>query len=123
MRKKKPGKIINIASLLAERARESLTTYSVSKGAVLQLTRSLAVEWAPYKINVNAIGPGYYKTEMTKPLYQDAKFNKWLESKCPMGRWGKPEELVGTAVFLASAASDFMTGQVLYVDGGWLAKI
>lgn len=123
IRRKKPGKIINLASLLAERARETLTTYSVTKGAVLQLTRSLAVDWAPHRINVNAIGPGYFRTEMTKPLYQDPRFNQWLAAKCPQGRWGRPEELVGAAVFLASAASDFVTGQVLYVDGGWLAKI
>jgi gluconate 5-dehydrogenase len=123
IRKNQPGKIINIASLLAERGRRGIAAYAVSKGGVLQLTRSLAIEWAEHRINVNAIGPGYFKTEMTKPLYQDEEFNRWLKTKVPVGRWGKPDELVGTAVFLAASASDFITGQIVYVDGGWMAQI
>jgi gluconate 5-dehydrogenase len=119
----KPGKIINIGSLSCEVSRPSLAAYTASKGGVRQLTKALAVEWAKYKINVNAIGPGYFATEMTKPLTENPEFDKWVKKKTPLGRWGRPEDLVGTAVFLASASSDFVTGQILYVDGGWLANL
>ena len=87
------------------------------------LTKSLAVEWAKYKINVNAIGPGYIATELTAKLKADKDFNKWVISKTPLERWGLPEDIAGTAVFLASNASDFVTGQIIYVDGGWLAAL
>ena len=120
---KKPGRIINISSLSAENARAKIAPYNVSKGGIKQLTKSLAVELAPYNINVNAIGPGYFATEMNRPLFKDKKFDKWVKEKCPQSRWGKPEELAGAAVFLASEASSFVTGQSIYVDGGWLAKI
>ncbi|MBO8131027.1 MAG: SDR family oxidoreductase [Candidatus Marinimicrobia bacterium] len=117
------GKIINIASLLSEAARASIPAYAASKGGIRQLTKALAVEWAKDGINVNAIGPGYFETELTKPLVEDEKFTEWVKLRTPLGRWGKPEELVGTAVFLASESSDFITGQVIYVDGGWLANL
>ena len=87
----------------------------------MQLTKSLAVDWAKYGILVNAIGPGYIKTPLTAPLAADADFDRWVKNRCPLGRWGQPDDLAGAAVFLASAASDFITGQMLYVDGGWLA--
>ena len=117
------GKIINIASLMSQAARPTTTAYAASKGGMLMLTRSLAVEWAKYNINVNAIGPGYIKTDLTEPLWTDDDFNNWVLSRTPFKRWGRPEDLVGAAVFLASAASDFVTGQILYVDGGWLAAL
>jgi gluconate 5-dehydrogenase len=119
----KPGKIINIGSLLCHAARATNAPYASSKGGLLMLTKSLAVEWAKYQINVNAIGPGYIQTELTKPLWTDQDFDKWVLSKTPLGRWGKPEDIVGTAIFLASPASDFVTGQIVYVDGGWLAML
>ncbi len=119
----KPGKIINIGSLLCHAARATNAPYASSKGGLLMLTKSLAVEWAKYRINVNAIGPGYIQTDLTKPLWTEQDFDKWVLSKTPLGRWGKPEDIVGTAVFLASPASDFVTGQIVYVDGGWLAML
>ncbi|MFA5864428.1 MAG: SDR family oxidoreductase [Phycisphaerae bacterium] len=117
------GKIINIGSLMCQAARPSVAPYTVSKGGVLMLTKALAVEWAKYNINVNAIGPGYFDTEMTKQLQADEKFNNWVLSNTPLGRWGDPNDLVGVLVFLASHASDFVTGQIIYVDGGWLASL
>ena len=120
---RKGGKIINIGSLMCHGARPTTTAYAASKGGLLMLTKSLAVEWAKYKINVNAIGPGYIATELTEKLRADKNFNKWVVSKTPLGRWGQPDDLAGAAVFLASAASDFVTGQIFYVDGGWLAAL
>ena len=117
------GKIINIASLMSQVSRPGTSAYTASKGAVAQLTKALAVEWAPHGINVNAIAPGYFKTELTEPLYTDRKFDRWVRDKTPMGRWGEPEDLAGLAVFLASPASDFITGQVIYADGGWLSTV
>jgi len=119
----KAGKIINIGSLMCHGARPTTAAYATSKGGVLTLTRTLAVEWAKYDINVNAIGPGYIATELTGPLQADQDFNKWVLSKTPLSRWGQPEDLVGTAVLLASSAGDFITGQIIYVDGGWLALL
>jgi gluconate 5-dehydrogenase len=117
------GKIINIGSLMCCAARPTNTAYACSKGGLLMLTKSLAVEWAKYNINVNAIGPGYIATELTAPLQNDPNLNKWVISKTPLGRWGQPGDIIGTAVFLASSASDFITGQIIYVDGGWLAML
>lgn len=117
------GKIINIGSLMCHAARPTNTAYACSKGGVLMLTKSLAVEWAKYHINVNAIGPGYIAIDLTAPLQNDPNLNNWIISKTPMGRWGQPDDLIGTAVFLASNASDFITGQIIYVDGGWLALL
>ena len=104
-------------------ARPTTSAYAASKGGLLMLTKSLAVEWAKYGINVNAIGPGYFQTDMTRHLAEDEKFNSWVLSNTPIGRWGKPEELVGAAVFFASQAGNFVTGQIIYVDGGWLAAL
>ena len=120
---RKGGKIINIGSLMCEGARPTTTAYAASKGGLLMLTKSLGVEWAKYKINVNAIGPGYIATDLTAKLKADKNFNKWVISKTPIGRWGQPDDLVGAAVFLASAASNFVTGQIFYIDGGWLAAL
>jgi len=117
------GKIINIGSLTCQGARATTAAYASSKGGLLMLTKSLAVEWAKYNINVNAIGPGYIATELTAPLKADEDFDKWVLSKTPLGRWGQPGDIAGAAVFLAGRASDFVTGQILYVDGGWLAAL
>lgn len=117
------GKIINIGSLTCHAARPTTAAYASSKAGVLMLTKTLAVEWAKYNINVNAIGPGYIATDLTAPLQADEDFNRWVLSKTPLGRWGQPDDIVGTAVFLASSASDFITGQIIYVDGGWLAML
>lgn len=117
------GKIINICSLLSEFGRATAGPYAAAKGGVKMLTRAMAVEWAKYNIQVNGIGPGYFLTEMTKPLAEDPNFDAWIRSRTPAGRWGDPAELVGTAIFLASSASNFVTGQIIYVDGGILAAL
>jgi len=117
----KPGRIINIGSLMCEHARVTTAAYTASKGGIRQLTKALAVDWAKHGIRVNAIGPGYFRTDLTKPIQDDPEFDRWVKGRTPLGRWGEPEDLVGAAVFLASSASDFVTGQMLYVDGGWLA--
>lgn len=119
----KPGRIINIGSLTCHGARPTTAAYASSKGGLLSLTKTLAVEWAKYNINVNAIGPGYIATELTEPLWTDEDFNKWVMSKTPLARWGQPEDLIGTAVLLSSQAGEFITGQIIYVDGGWLALL
>ena len=119
----KGGKIINIGSLMCSGARAMTSAYASSKAGLLMLTKSLAVEWAKYNINVNAIGPGYIATDLTAGLQADEDFNRWVLSKTPFGRWGRPKDITGTAVFLASTASDFVTGQIVYVDGGWLAML
>jgi gluconate 5-dehydrogenase len=115
------GSLILIASLLSEGARPVNAPYAATKGAVRQLVKALAVDWAPHGIRVNGIGPGYIRTVLTKPLWEDPKFTAWVEGRTPLARWGDPEDLAGAAVFLASPASAFVTGQILYVDGGWLA--
>jgi gluconate 5-dehydrogenase len=119
----KAGRIINIGSLTCHGARPTTAAYASSKGGLLMLTKTLAVEWAKYNINVNAIGPGYIATELTEPLRTDEDFNKWVLSKTPLARWGQPDDLIGTAVLLASRAGAFITGQIIYVDGGWLALL
>jgi gluconate 5-dehydrogenase len=119
----KPGRIINIGSLMCHAARPTVAGYACSKAALLALTRTLSVEWAKYGINVNAIGPGYIRTDLTASLEADAEFDRWVLSKTPLGRWGDPEDLVGTAVLLASKAGQFITGQIFYVDGGWTALL
>lgn len=117
------GKIINVCSLMSEVGRPTTGAYAASKGAVKMLTRSMATEWARRNIQVNGIGPGYFDTDMTRGLVQDPEFNAWICRRTPAGRWGKPDELVGAVVFLASRASSFVNGQVLYVDGGLLACV
>jgi len=115
------GKIINTSSLIAVTGGKTIPAYAASKGGVAQLTKSLANDWAKYNINVNAIGPGYFKTDQTKPLWTDNARYRELTERIPMGRWGNPDDLAGTAVFLASEASDYITGQTIWVDGGWLS--
>ncbi len=117
------GKIINICSLMSEIGRPTTGNYAAAKGGLKMLTRAMAVEWAKHGLQVNAIGPGYFATELTKSLVENPEFNQWVCQRTPAGRWGKPEELVGTAVFLASGASDFVNGQIVYVDGGMLAAL
>ena len=123
MVQRRRGKIINIASLTSEVARKTIAPYTAAKGAVKQLTKSMCVEWAPHNIQVNAIGPGYFETPLNEALMNDEAFDSWVKGRTPAGRWGVPKELVGAAVFLSSAASDFVNGQVVYVDGGLLAAI
>jgi gluconate 5-dehydrogenase len=115
---RKSGKIVHIASLMSELARPSVVPYTAAKGGVRQLTRGMAVELAPHNIQVNAIAPGYFATEMNRALIDNAEFNAWVCKRTPAGRWGQPDELAGIAVFLASSASNYMTGQLLIVDGG-----
>jgi gluconate 5-dehydrogenase len=123
MIERKSGKIINICSLMSEVGRDTTGAYAAAKGGVKMLTKAMATEWAKYNIQVNGIGPGYFETEMTEELKKDEKFHEWLCTRTPAGRWGKPEELVGTAIYLASDASNFVNGQLIYVDGGILATI
>ncbi len=118
MIRRKRGKIVHIASLLSELARPSVVPYAAAKGGVRQLTRGMAVELAPHNIQVNAIAPGYFATEMNRALIDNAEFNAWVCKRTPAGRWGQPEELAGLAVFLASSASDYVTGQMIVIDGG-----
>ncbi len=120
---RRSGKIINICSLQSELARPSIAPYSTAKGGLKMLTRSMATEWAKYNIQVNAIGPGYFKTEMTKALWENQEFDTWLCKRTPANRWGNPEELIGTLIYLSSAASSFLNGQIIYVDGGITACI
>ena len=116
------GKIINIASMLSFQGGILVPSYTASKSGVMGLTRLLACEWAPLGINVNAIAPGYMATSVTQPLRDDPVRNRQILERIPVGRWGAPEDLKGTIVFLASQASDYIHGQTLAVDGGWLAR-
>ena len=122
MKAQKAGKIINIGSLGSQIGLAGATVYCASKGGVLQFTRALAIELAPHNVQVNAIGPGYFRTAMTEPFFQDPDHRKWIENRIPIGRIGTPDDLAGTVVFLSSRASDYITGQIIYVDGGWLAS-
>lgn len=117
MIKQKSGKVINILSLTSFIGLPTVIAYSATKGGLAQLTKLLAVEWAEHNIQVNGIAPGYFNTEMTAPVRQDQR-NNWVMNRLPAGRWGEPEELTGALVFFASHASDYVTGQILYVDGG-----
>jgi len=112
------GKIINIASVMSELARPAIAPYTASKGAVRNLTRAMCADWARYGLQVNAIAPGYFATPLNQALVEDADFDAWLKKRTPAGRWGRMEDLHGAAVFLASPASDFVNGQILYIDGG-----
>ncbi|MBW0003370.1 MAG: SDR family oxidoreductase [Hyphomicrobiales bacterium] len=117
------GKIVNIGSLTSEVARATIAPYTVSKGGIKLLTRAMAAEWAAHGIQANAIGPGYMLTDMNKALIEDEKFDAWVKARTPAKRWGRPEELVGAVIFLASRASDYVNGQMIYVDGGTLAVL
>jgi gluconate 5-dehydrogenase len=120
---RKAGKIINICSLMCEMGRPTVGAYTAAKGGVKMLTKAMAVEWGKNNVQVNGIGPGYFATEMNRPLMENPQFDAWIRSRTPAGRWGRPEELIGAAVFLASPASDFVNGQIIYVDGGILAAL
>ena len=121
MKARRRGKIINICSIASDLGRPNIVPYAASKGAIKMLTRALAVELAPSNIQVNGIAPGFFKTEMNAPLIADAQFTAWVARRTPAGRWGEPAEIAGAAVFLASSAADYVTGHVLYVDGGFSA--
>ena len=112
------GKVINIASLTSELARATVAPYTVAKGGVKMLTKAMAAEWAVHGLQANAIGPGYMLTDMNQALIDNPAFDAWVKGRTPAKRWGKPEELVGAAIFLASDASNYVNGQVIYVDGG-----
>jgi 2-deoxy-D-gluconate 3-dehydrogenase len=116
------AKIVNIASLLSFQGGITVPAYAASKGGVAQLTKALANEWARFNINVNAIAPGYFRTTNTAALQADETRNRQILERIPAGRWGEPEDLVGSAVFLSSPASDYVNGHVLVVDGGWLGR-
>ena len=115
---RKRGKIINICSVHSELGRPNIAPYAASKGAVKMLTKGMAIDWGKHGIQVNGLGPGYFKTELNKALVEDPAFSSWLAGRTPSGRWGQVEELVGAAVFLASPSSSFVNGHILYVDGG-----
>ncbi len=117
------GKIINIASVQSALARPGIAPYTATKGAVANLTKGMATDWARHGLQVNAIAPGYFETPLNQALVDDPKFTEWLENRTPAGRWGKVEELVGAAVFLAGPASSFVNGHTLYVDGGITASL
>jgi gluconate 5-dehydrogenase len=117
------GKIINIASLMSQAARATVAPYTAAKGGIKTLTHSMVAEWAQFNIQANAIGPGYMATDMNEALMNDPAFDAWVKGRTPARRWGQPDELVGAAVFLASPASDYVNGQLIYVDGGMLAVL
>lgn len=121
---RKSGKIINICSMMSELGRDNVSAYAAAKGGLKMLTRNLATEWAKHNIQVNGIGPGYFATSQTEPIRVDGNpFNEFIINRTPTGRWGNPEDLAGTAIFLSSEASNFINGQIIYVDGGILATI
>ncbi|MBB5689710.1 SDR family oxidoreductase [Roseomonas alkaliterrae] len=117
------GKIITVCSVQSELGRPTIAPYAASKGALRMLTRTLCAEWARHGVNVNGLAPGYYDTELTSALVQDPAFTEWLCKRVPAGRWGRVEELIGAAVFLAAPASDFVHGQLIFVDGGMTAVV
>lgn len=124
MIERQSGKIINICSMMSELGRTNVSAYAAAKGGLKMLTRNLATEWAKYNIQVNGIGPGYFATSQTEPIRVNGNpFNEFIIGRTPAGRWGDPEDLAGATVFLASEASKFVNGQVIYVDGGILATI
>jgi gluconate 5-dehydrogenase len=117
------GKIINVCSLMSEATRPTTGNYTAAKGGLKMLTKSMAVEWGPHGVQANGIGPGYILSDMTAHLAARPDFDAWVKARTPAGRWGTPQDLIGAMIFLASPASDFVNGQVLYVDGGWLAAL
>lgn len=124
MIERKAGKIINICSMMSELGRNTVSAYAAAKGGLKMLTRNMATEWARHNIQVNGIGPGYFATEQTAPIRTAGHpFHDFIISRTPAGRWGNPEDLAGAAIFLSSAASNFINGHIIYVDGGILATI
>ncbi len=117
------GKIINIGSLTSELARATVAPYTVSKGGIKMLTKAMAAEWTELGIQTNAIGPGYMLTDMNQALIDNPTFDAWVKGRTPARRWGRPDELAGTCVYLASAASDYVSGQIIYVDGGMISVL
>jgi gluconate 5-dehydrogenase len=117
------GRIVNICSVQSEIGRPGIAPYMATKGAVKMLTKGMAIDWGPHGINVNGLGPGYFKTELTEKLVADESFSSWLTNRTPNRRWGEVEELAGAIVFLASDASSFVNGHILYVDGGVTATL
>jgi gluconate 5-dehydrogenase len=117
------GKIINVGSLTSQAARATVAPYTAAKGGIRMLTKSMAAEWGEFNIQANAFGPGYIITDMNTDLVANKEFDAWVKSSNPSKRWGLPEELAGTAVYLASSASDYVNGQMIFVDGGWLATL
>ncbi len=124
MMARKQGKIINICSMMSELGRNTVGAYAAAKGGLKMLTRNMATEWARHNIQVNGIGPGYFATAQTEPIRVDGHpFNEFILNRTPAAKWGNPDDLAGAAIFLASRASDFVNGHILYVDGGILATI
>ena len=121
MKARRCGKIVNICSLASDIGRPNIVAYAASKGGLKMMTRALAVELAPHNVQVNGIAPGFFTTEMNAPLIANAEFSAWVAKRTPAGRWGNPPEIAGAAVFLASAAANYVTGHILYVDGGFSA--
>ena len=119
MKERRRGKIVNLCSLASDIGRPNIVPYAASKGGLRMLTRALAVELAPYNIQVNGITPGFFRTEMNAALVADAEFSAWVARRTPAGRWADPPEIAGAAVFLASSAADYVTGHLLAVDGGF----
>lgn len=117
------GKIINIGSLTSELARATVAPYTVAKGGIKMLTKAMAAEWGEKGIQANAIGPGYMVTDMNEALINNPEFDKWVKARTPMRRWGLPEELAGTAIYLASNASNYVSGQIIYADGGMISVL
>jgi gluconate 5-dehydrogenase len=121
MKANRCGKIINICSIASDLGRPNIVPYAATKGALKMLTRALAVELAPFNVQVNGIAPGFFRTEMNAALIADREFSAWVERRTPAGRWGDPHEIAGAAVFLASSSADYVTGHILQVDGGFAA--
>ncbi|MGO4916407.1 SDR family oxidoreductase [Pseudogemmobacter sp. W21_MBD1_M6] len=117
------GKVINIGSLTSELARATVAPYTVSKGGIKMLTKAMAAEWGELGIQANAIGPGYMITDMNEALINNPDFDAWVKARTPARRWGKPEELAGTAIYLASDASNYINGQIIYADGGMISVL
>jgi gluconate 5-dehydrogenase len=120
---RRAGKIINIGSLTSELARATVAPYTVAKGGIKMLTKAMAAEWGEHGIQANAIGPGYMITDMNEALMSDPAFDAWVKSRTPARRWGRPEELAGTVIYLASAASNYVNGQIIYADGGMISVL
>jgi gluconate 5-dehydrogenase len=123
MIQRESGKIINICSVMSEVGRPTVAAYMASKGGLKMLTKAMAVEWAKHNLQVNGIGPGWMATELNRPLMENPELDAWVRSRVPAGRFGEPSELAGITIYLASRASDFVTGQVIYLDGGTLAAL